>query len=208
MKVFTGKRFTAPAVGLALVLSALAQNGLAQMKVGVIDMQGALLSTVEGKKAAEELRAKYASKETEFNKRGQDIAAKQEQLRKGANTMSEDAKAAADRDIAALSKALQRDADDTKADFQADQNRLLGGILTKMQAILTKYATDNQLTMIVDISQQPNNLLYAAQSVNISAAVIALYDKAAPAAAAPPAPAKTAAPPAVKTPAPAPAVKK
>ena len=65
-----------------------------------------------------------------------------------------------------------------------------------MQAILTKYATDNQISMIVDVSQQPNNLLYADQAANISAAVIALYDQAAPA---PPAPAAGA--PATKTPA-------
>lgn len=185
MKVFINKRFTAPALGMVLVLSALAQQGLAQMKVGVIDMQGALLSTAEGKKAAEELKAKFGPREAEFNKRSQDLAAKQDQLRKGANTMSDDAKAAADRDITALTKTLQRDADDAKNDFQEEQNRLLGGILNKMQAVLTKYATDNQLTLIVDISQQPNNLIYADQSANISAAVIALYDKAAPAAANP-----------------------
>src|SRR5207249_8080158 len=101
MKVFTLKGFTASAMGFALALSAFAQMGLAQMKIGVIDMQGALLSTTEGKKAAEELKVKYGPKEAEFNKRGQDLGAKQDQLRKGANTMSEEAKASADREIAA-----------------------------------------------------------------------------------------------------------
>jgi outer membrane protein len=194
---------------VALGLLALAPHARAQQKIAVIDMQGSLLSTAEGKKAAEELKAKFGPKEAEFNKRSQDLAAKQDQLRKGANTMSAEAKASADREIAALTKALQRDGDDTKADFQAEENRLLGGILNKMQAILTKYATDNQITMIVDVSQQPNNLLYADQSVNISAAVIALYDKSdTPAAAPPPAQAKPAVPPASKPLTPAPAPKK
>ena len=175
---------------LALGLGASAQA----QKLAVIDMQGSLLSTSDGKKAAEELKAKFGPKEAEFSKRQQDLAAKQDQLRKGANTMSEAAKASAERDIAAITKTLQRDADDTKADFQAEENRLLGGILSKMQAILTKYATDNQISMIVDVSQQPNNLLYADQAVNISAAVIALYDQAAGAPAAKPEPAKPAAP--------------
>jgi outer membrane protein len=170
-------------------------------------MQGALLSTAEGKKAAEELKAKYTPKEADINKRGQDLAAKQEQLRKGQNTMSEDAKATATREIDTLSKALQREADDAKADFQEDQNRLLGGILNKMQAILTKYATDNGLNMIVDLSQQPNNLLYADQSANISAQIIALYDKAEPLAAPAPATAKPVAPAPSKPTAPAPVKK-
>lgn len=167
-----------PALALGLGLSALAPLATAQQKIAVIDMQGSLLTTNEGKKAAEQLKAKFGPKEVEFNKRTQDLTAKQDQYRKAANTMSDEAKASADREIAALTKALQRDTDDTKADFQAEENRLLGGILGKMQAILTKYATDNQISMIVDVSQQPNNLLWADQSVNISAAVIALYDKA------------------------------
>lgn len=191
-----------PIPALALALCAFAPQAGAQQKIAVIDMQGSLLSTAEGKKAAEELKVKFGPKEAEFNKRSQDLAAKQEQLRKGANTMSDEAKASADRDIAALTKALQRDGDDAKADFQAEENRLLGGILSKMQAILTKYATDNQISMIVDVSQQPNNLLYADQSANISAAVIALYDKSATSAPSPaPAPPSAAKP---NTPAPAP----
>jgi Skp family chaperone for outer membrane proteins len=187
-----------PAFALALGLVASAQA----QKIGVIDMQSSLLSTVEGKKAADELKAKFGPKEAGFNKRQADIAAKQEQFRKTQNTLSDAAKGQATREIEALTKALQRDADDTKAEFQAEENRLLGGILGKMQAILTKYAADNQISMIVDVSQQPNNLIYADQAANISAAVIALYDKAegsAPAASAPKAPVA----PAPKTPAPA-----
>lgn len=181
-----------PALALAMGLAASAQA----QKIGVIDMQGSLLSTVDGKKAADELKAKFGPKEAEFNKRQADLAAKQEQYRKTQNTLSDAAKAQATRDIDAATKVLQRDADDTKADFQAEENRLLGGILSKMQAILTRYAADNQISMIVDVSQQPNNLIYADQAANISAAVIALYDQSvgAPAPAPTPAAPKAAAP--------------
>src|SRR5438270_13774196 len=96
---------------LALALGAFAPEAGAQQKIAVIDMQGSLLSTNEGKKAAEELKTKFGPKEAEFNKRSQDLAAKQDQLRKGANTMSDAARASADRDIQALTKSLQRDTD-------------------------------------------------------------------------------------------------
>lgn len=181
-----------PALALGFVMSAMAQT----QKIAVLDMQGALLQTKDGQKAAAELKAKFGPKETEFAKRQQDLAAKADQYRKTEATMSPEAKSAADRDIQSLTKNLQRDADDTKADFEAEQNRLLGGIMEKMRTVLTKYATDNQMAMIVDISTQPNNLLYADQSTNITAAVIALYDKAAAVTpAAPPAAAPSAAAP-------------
>jgi outer membrane protein len=207
-----------PRLAAFALLAALAFGPVAQaqgVKIGVIDMQGALLGTKDGQKAAEELKGKFAPKEAEFNKRSQDLASKQDQYRKSAATMNDESKAAAERDIQLLTKNLQRDADDAKADAQAEEQRLLGGIMQKMQAVLDKYATDNQLTMIVDISTQPNNLIYADEASNITKAVMALYDKSAavtpaPAAAKPPAarpPAATAAPAAPRRPSPAPAPK-
>jgi outer membrane protein len=195
------KFITVSALAVAGTLSAWAQT----QKIAVIDMQGAILQTKEGQKASAELKTKFSPKEAEFTKRGQDLATKQEQYRKAANTMSDDAKAAADRDMQTGTRNLQRDTDDAKADFQTEENRLLGGIMGKMQAVLTKYANDNQITLIVDISTQPNNLLFADQSANVTAAIIGLYDKgeaAGPALSAPapntPGPAKT--PPATPSP--------
>jgi outer membrane protein len=185
------KFIAAPALALALSLSGWAQAP----KIAVLDMQGAILQTKEGQAAAAQLKAKFAPKEQEINKRGQDLAAKQEQYRKAANTMSEEAKASAEREVQSLGRNLQRDTDDVRADFQQEENKLLGGILQKMQAVVQKYAVDNQITMVVDISSQPNNLLYADKSVNITADVIALYDKA-PAAPAPAAAAPASRPPA------------
>lgn len=191
-----------PLLALLLGASAFAQ------KIAVIDMQGALLTTKEGQKAAEELKTRFSPKEAELTKRQQDLQAKQEAYRKTQNTISAAEKSRVERDIDAAQKALERDASDAKADFEAAQNSLLGGIMQKMQTVLTKYAADNAVTMIVDVSTQPNNLLYADQKANISAAIVAIYDAAAPApAAAPKAPAP-AAPRPPATPAPkAPGVK-
>ncbi len=199
---------TLPALGLLAGLFVAAQA----QKIAVIDMQGALLGTKDGAAAAAELQAKFKPKEDEFNKRQQQLAAKQEQSRKAANTMSDEAKAAADRDIQNMQRILQRDADDAKTDFQAEENRLLGGIMQKMQAVMNKYAADNKLSMIIDMSSQPNNLLFADQASNITAQVVAAYDATAGAApaAAPAAPAapKSAAPaPRPMAPAPAPVKK-
>ena len=170
---------------LALTFSV---NAWAQApKIAVVDMQGALLTTKDGQKAADELKAKFGPKEEEFKKRGDALQAKQDAYRKLPATAGASDKASLEREIDSLQKDLERDADDAKNDFQAEQNRLLGGIMQKMQAILTKYAADHQIAMIVDVSTQPNNLLYADQSANISADIIKAYDSAAPAALAAPA---------------------
>jgi Skp family chaperone for outer membrane proteins len=162
-----------------------------------------LLRTKDGGKAADEIKAKFGPKEAEFNKRAQDLAAKQSQYQKAAATMSDEAKASTERDIQAAQKNLQRDADDTKADFQAEEQRLLSPIMEKMRAVLNKYAAEKQLTMVVDVSQggQGNNVLFADAASNITLALVAEYDKAEPAAS--PAAAKPAAKPPAAAPKPA-----
>jgi outer membrane protein len=188
----------APVFALALALSAAPRTDAQTMKIAVADIQGALLQTKDGAKAAEQIKAKFGPKEAEFNKRQQELAAKQSQYQKASNTLSDESKASAEREIQAMTKNLQRDADDAKADFQAEEQRLLNPIMEKMRAVLNRYATENQLTMVVDISQggQGNNVLYADAAVNVTAALVTAYDKAesAPAASAPattaPAPAK------------------
>lgn len=160
---------------IASVFVAASSMGWAQSpKIAVIDMQGALLQTRDGQKAAAELKIKFSPKEQELQKRNADLQSKQDQYKKTENA---DQKAALARDIDTLQRNLQRDAQDARQDFDEEQNKLMGGLLQKMQQVLTAYANQNQITMIFDISAQPNNLLYADKGTNITAAIIGMYDK-------------------------------
>ena len=178
-----------PLLALLLGVTAFAQ----QAKLAIIDMQGALLTTKEGQKAAAELKTKFSPTEQALNKRQQDLQTMQAGYSKTQATMTAADKAKMERDIDVAQKALTRDADDARTDFQAAQNQLLGGIMQKMQAVLNKYAADNAITLLVDVSTQPNNLLYADKSTNISAQIVELFDSGA---VAPPAPKPAAARPA------------
>lgn len=168
-----------------IVLLALAALSAAAQNMAVIDMQGAILNTTDGRKASMDLKAKYDPIQQSITKRSQELAAKQAQYRKAAETMSDEAKAKAEREIQDLGKALQRDADDAKAEATADQNKMLSPILQRLETIMRKYAADKQISMIVDLTTQPNNLMFSAASVNITADVIALYNNQVPPAAGP-----------------------
>jgi outer membrane protein len=175
------------------------------VKIGVIDMQSALLSTKDGQKAVADLKAKFAPKQLEFEKRQQELAAKQEQYRKTENTISEEAKATLARDIDVMTKNLQRDTDDARQDVEQEQQRVLNELGQKMMQVLQKYANEKQLTVVLDVSGQPNNILFASSTIEITRDIIAMYDSAAPMTAVPAA--KPAANPsaAVSKPAPKPA---
>src|SRR5437879_5728315 len=148
-------------------------------------MQSALLSTKDGQNAQTELKKKFEPKEAELQKRQNDLQAKQAQYQKTANTMSDSAKASAEREIDSLGRALQRDNEDAQQDFQTEENRVLTPLLQKMQGVINKYAADNQISLVADASrQQNNNLIYADPASDITKAIVVLHDQA-PAAAAP-----------------------
>ena len=183
----------------ALALTAFAASA---QRIAVIDMQGAILQTKDGQKAAADLKAKYDPIQQKINQRGQELQAKQANYQKTSATLSAEAKATAERDMQQLETQLQRDTDDAKNEAQQDQNKALQPILQKLQAVLDKYATEKKISMIVDLSSRPNNLLFATAESNITTDVIALYDQqsGAPAATRPAAPTA----PASKTATPAP----
>lgn len=150
-------------------------------KYGVINMQEALAGTRDGQKAIADLKAKFTPKEQEFQKRQNELQAKQDEYRKGENTMSDDKKAALARDIDSMTKSLQRDTDDTRQDVDQEQQAMINVLGSKMMQIIQKYATDKGFTMIFDDSGQPNNILFASNTIDVTREIVALYDAAAPA---------------------------
>jgi outer membrane protein len=183
-----------PVLALLGGLSAWAQT---PQKFAIINMQEALISTKDGQKAVAALKAKFAPKEQEFQKRQSDLQAKQDELRRTENTISEEKKAALARDIDSMTKTLQRDTDDAREDVNQEQQKILNDLGAKVMAVLNKYAVDKQFTMVFDISGQPNNVMFATNSIDITRDIISLYD-----ASPQPTPSSSSAPP--KAPAPAP----
>ncbi len=176
----TGLRISPFALVAGALLSSVGAWAQAPQKIAVINMQDALVSTNDGKKAVADLRSKYGPRDQDFQKRSSDLQAKQEQYRKTQATLSDEQKAKMERDIDSMTKALQRDTDDAKQDMDADQQKVLQDLGGKIMQVVTKYATDNQYSLVFDVSGQPNNILFASNAVDITRDVISLYDKAAP----------------------------
>lgn len=198
--------FVCLAVAFAASLDAQAQAQPG--KVAVIYFQGAIVGTKDGQKAASELDSKAAPKKKELEQRQNEVNALQDQLTKGQNTMSETAKNELYKSIEQKKKSLQRDYEDTKEEFDQEQQKLIQQIAQKMTAVIERYARDHGFAMVVDVSSPQSPILYASPTVDITKDIIELYDQAAPAMSNPP-PAKSATPGAAKpaTPAKPPATK-
>jgi len=167
------KLFVWPVLALAVTFTAQAQQG----KFAIINIQGAIISTKDGQKAAAELNAKTQPKKKELEQKQNDINALQDQLNKGQNTLSDSAKNDLYKNIESKKKSLQREMEDAQADLEADQQKLLSQLGQKILAVIERYAKDNGYTMVVDVGSQNTPVIYASPSIDITKEVIELYDK-------------------------------
>jgi len=169
--------FSAIALGMAALAHA---QAAAPSKVAIIHVQNAILQTKDGQKAQSELNTKFTPKKSAIEKKQADIAALQEQMKKGSATMSDDAKSKIARDIDANQKSLQRDSEDFESDVQQEEGKIMQELGQKMMDVIIKYATQNGFSMVVDVSNPQTPVLWADPSVDITNEIIKLYDQAHP----------------------------
>ncbi len=124
----------------------------AQTKIGVINMQDAILNTAEIKQASLDLSAKYKPRQTEMDAIRKDLESIQQQLQAGQGKLSP----MAESDLNATAQRKQRDLRNLGQDLQeeADRDRteVLGKCGQRMQAIVRKLAEEHGLDVVADVS--------------------------------------------------------
>ena len=183
---------------LVLPLVALAQAG-ASFKMGVIDFARAIASSAEGKAAISDFQKKVDTKKDELARKNSELEQLQKQLNDQSRTLNDDSRAALSKNIDAKTTDLQRAQQDAQKEFSELQGEIYNRIGGKIFPVIQQYAKDNGLTVVIDTSQQGNQLIYADPATDITEEIVKKFDSQ-PSTAAP----KPAA--AVPVPRPAPAV--
>jgi len=162
---------------MALGLVAPSAPAQTPTKVGIINMQGAMLATKDGEKARDAIRAKFEPKAKELEGRMAEINRQKDQLNKGANTMSAEARERLSRDIDDKSKKYQWDSEDLQNEVQQEEQKMVNEIGQRMVAIIDEYSKANTLAIVFDVSGQQSPVLWAANGIDITTQIVEGYDK-------------------------------
>ena len=158
-------------------------------KVGVIMFQAAVAQTNEGKRNFEEIEKKYQPKQAQLKQQSDEIDTLKKQLQTQSATLSDTERAQRLKSIDDKEKSLQRQGEDAQNDFQQDIQQTYAQLAQKVDATLQAYAQQNGYTLILDGTQQQqqmNPILYATQNTDVTEAVIAAYNQKSGIAAPPP----------------------
>jgi outer membrane protein len=145
-------------------------------KIAVIAFQAAVAQTNEGQRNFADLQKKYLPKETALKAQNDEIEGLTKQLQAQGATLSDAAKATQARTIDEKKKKLDRDAEDLRNEGQQEAQEMMSTLASKVYDVLSGYAQQQGYTLVLDVSQQQNPVLFAVPSTDISKAIVEAYN--------------------------------
>jgi len=164
---------------VCLALFTFGHAAVAQTKVGVINLQKAVLESAEIKAASAAMEGRYKPRVAQIEALNKEIAAISDNLRTNAGKLTPQAEASMTSDGTRKQREAQRLQEDLQADVERERNDILGKTTTKMQEVVKQVAEAKGLDLVVDVPYA----VYFKAALDITTEVIAAYDKAHPAAA-------------------------
>jgi len=145
-------------------------------KVAVIAFQVAVAQTNEGQRDFSDLQKKFEPKRTTLKSQSDEIDNLKKQLQAAGEKLSPAESAARTKTIDDKTKQLQRAAEDAQNDFQTEVQEMYNTLASKVYEVVSSVAKDSGYTLVIDVSQQQSPVLWAADSTNITQAVVDGYN--------------------------------
>ena len=144
-------------LGMTLAVMALPAGLFAQtIKVGIIDMERAIVGSVEGKKAEAAFTAKLEQLRKSIETQQKELEAQQTKLRTQERLLDDTLKANMTRDIERRQTELTRAQEDAQKELDTLRTELMRPIAEVAETIMEKYAREQDYTLIIDTSNPQN----------------------------------------------------
>jgi len=165
-------------------------------RIALVNFEQVVLASNEGQTVTLATQKKFEPKKDQIEKQAADVESLKKSLQAAPANLPDDERASRLRAIDVKEKQLNRDAEDAQTAYNTEWQEALGKVAAKIATVMKTYAQSNGYTILLDVSAQSSNVLWALPSTDISQAVVDAYNKQsgvpAPAPQAPSAPRSTA----------------
>jgi len=161
---------------IARPASAQAAPPPAGSKIGIVNIQEAILTCNEGKREFDALQQKFTPKQVELKNMFDEIEKLKADYQKTADKLSDEERATRAKAIQTKQTVLQRNSDDAQTEFQQAQQELVNRIGSKVLETLSKYAEGNGYLVVLDVSNPQTPVLFANPGSNITKDVVDAYN--------------------------------
>jgi outer membrane protein len=160
---------------LFLLLSFNLSFAVAEVKIGVVNIQEILNSIKEGKKVTGQLKKSYEEKKSKLRKEEERIKKAQDDFVKQGAFLSAEAKAKKEKKIQADIMALRNKTMEYQRDIQKQEANLKKPILDKIKKIIDKVSKSSGVDLTIEVSASP--VVFAKSKLDLTPKVIKQYDQ-------------------------------
>jgi outer membrane protein len=130
-------------------------------KIGIINVEEAIVSSNEGQRDFAAMMAKYKAPNDQLQAMSKELEDLRSQLKTQSNVLSDDKRAEIASSIQEKEKNAQRFYDDNQAKVQKEQGEIANRIGQKMLKVIDTYAKNNGYGLILDVSAPQSPVLWA-----------------------------------------------
>lgn len=161
-------------VAACMAIPAFAE-GVAQDKVGYVDVQKAVQLTSAGKAAKATLDGEFQKRKVSLDKKKAEIEKMGQELEKKKTALSQDVLAKKQTEIQQEMMKFQKTVGENQVEIQKKQEALVAPILAKMQKAVETVAKEKGYAMIIDKKEQ--NVLFSVAEADLTDAVVKAFEK-------------------------------
>lgn len=160
---------------VSILALALSFSAIAEVKIGVINIQKVITSIGEGKNVMKTLEKSFKSKQKEIKAEEEAIKKMQQDYQKQSSLLSDKAKANKENEIRQRIAKLQQKTMEYQKNIQQQEQQLKKPILEKLKPVIDDVSKGKDLAMTFEVSSSP--VVYAQTQIDITDEVIKAYDK-------------------------------
>ncbi|MFP6654620.1 MAG: OmpH family outer membrane protein [Myxococcota bacterium] len=144
------------------------------VKIGFVNIDEVLATVESGKAAREELERKSRSAQGRLAPIVEQLQALQKELQDKQFVMSEEAVRSKQLDLVELKNRYDTKVKEEEGQFKVDQQRLIGPLIEKLDAVLKEVGRDNGFSAIMRLDAP--SLVYSREALNVTDLVIKKFN--------------------------------
>ena len=160
-------------MALALVLGA-APLGAVEQKIGVVDMQRALNECDAGKRAKDQVKAKFERSQNQLKKQREDLDRLKEDYERKATVLKDEERRNLEKDLESRGLEFKRKYEDFQRDLKETDAELTKSIVEELYELVRDYGEKHGYTLVLEASS--GALLYNDKAVDVTDEIVKLHN--------------------------------
>ena len=160
-------------MALALVLGA-APLGAVEQKIGVVDMQRALNECDAGKRAKDQVKAKFERSQNQLKKQREDLDRLKEDYERKATVLKDEERRNLEKDLETRGLEFKRKYEDFQRDLKETDAELTKSIVEELYELVRDYGEKHGYTLVFEASS--GALLYNDKAVDVTDEIVKLHN--------------------------------